>query len=402
MKIALVKKSILWLFAVVFMVGTAGFNYGFKKTKANEEAARLENRRIAVFPKGKGILLKKDFYSDFEKWYRDRMYKRKQILIRWRRMRFNLGLGVEFDNKLIVKDIDDWILEKGTAKDYIGDLDKTQNLLRLKKYCESRNTQFLLMLAPYKSNACKRYYPQEYQKDIVDYLQISGKAVESLKKNGIDYVDTCPVIMKAMENDSPDHPLYVKDDHHWSCYGAMLASDILLRKLEKKLGVELYDDELTDGSFVEGFRECSYWRRLGLGDDRARNRQDVPWHKKFTKNLEIEDCYSGKVTKPDKPIVNSPLWSCIVNGEGIIHNRNLHNGKTLLMLHDSYGSYMMPYLSQYFETIVDTHYRDKAGKKKNTNIKYLLERYKPDVVVLFPIHYPQSNAEGIFKNIVYE
>ncbi|MBQ0067611.1 MAG: hypothetical protein KBS60_05480, partial [Phascolarctobacterium sp.] len=96
------------------------------------------------------------------------------------------------------------------------------------------------------------------------------------------------------------------------------------------------------------------------------------------------------------------LWDRIVNGEGIIHNNDLHNGLTLLMLHDSYGSYMMPYLSQYFETIVDTHYREIAGRKKNTNMKYLIEKYKPDIVVLFPFSYPHQSAESIFKNIVYE
>lgn len=400
MKMVLAKKSILWLFVVVFVVGTAGFNYGFLEPNSNIEAAKFENRKITEFPSVS--IQQKGFYTEFEKWYRDRMYRRGKLIFGWRKLCHKIGLRVNFDKNLIVTDVDDWILERSMPKAYVDDGNKLRNLIQLRDFCVNKNIPFLLMLAPHRSGACRRYYPPVYREEAVDYLQISSKAVELLMQHNIGYVDTCPAIMKAMENDNPNCSLYIKDDHHWSCYGAMLASDILLKQLEKVLGVELYDGELTDGSVVEGDRECSYWRRLGLGDDKAWSRQDVPWHKKFTKNLELEDCYSGKITKPNKPIVNKPLWGCIVNGEGIIHNRDVHNGKTLLMLHDSYGSYMMPYLSQYFETVVDTHYRDKAGKKKNTNMKYLLERYKPDVVVLFPISYPQSDAKSIFKNIVYE
>lgn len=296
----------------------------------------------------------------------------------------------------------EWILSKGTPKNYIDDKLKIEKLKIMQNFCQKNDCKFLLMIAPFKDSACKKYYPQKYQKNIVDYLEISNQAANSLKNNKINFLDTCPIIMKAMETDSSEYPLYIKDDHHWSCFGAMLASDLLLKKLENKLNVNLYDKELTDGTLVEAYRERSRWTALGLGDDPNRYIQKIPWHKKFTKNLEIIDCYDSKIIVPDRPITNEQLWGRIVNGEGIIHNKDLHNGLTLLMLHDSYGSYMMPYLSQYFETIICTHYRDKNGKKKNTNMKYLIEKYKPDIVVLFSIHFPYCSAESIFKNIVYE
>ncbi len=43
---------------------------------------------------------------------------------------------------------------------------------------------------------------------------------------------------------------------------------------------------------------------------------------------------------------------------------------------------MATYLTQYVSYMVLTHHSNHAGKKKNTDLKYLLDRYKPDLVIL--------------------
>lgn len=399
MKIISCKKYIVLGFILIFCIGAFSFNIGFFRNKANKEAAMLENRTMAEFPKGKGLLKKKSFYKDFENWYRDRMLGRRRAILYWRKANYAIGV---LKNKNLIETKDGWILPKSMPQKYIDDKQKIEQLKMMQEFCKKNNSKFLVMIAPYRDNACKQYYPYKYREKIVDFLEISNQAADSLKQNNISYLDTCPTIMKAMENDSDEYPLYIKDDHHWSCFGAMVASDLLLKKLEKELKCDLYDKELTDGTLVKAYRERSRWTALGLGDDPDRYIQKIPWHKKFTNNLELIDCYNNKKVVPDRPITNEHLWGRIVNGEGIIHNKDLHNGKTLLMLHDSYGSYMMPYLSQYFETIISTHYTVNSGQKKNTNMKYLLERYKPNIVVLFPIGYPYADVNSIFKNVVYK
>ena len=383
MKIALVKKSILWLFVAIFVAGTVGFNYGFRKPKDNEAAARFENRKITAFPSMP--FRKKAFYTEFEKWYRDRMYKRQKAIFGWRKAKHAIGV---IEPKDIIVGEDGWLLSKGTPKSYNGDSKKIPKLKKMQDLCDKNGAKFIVMLAPWKDPACKRYYPYVYRKNIVDYLQISNKAVASLRKNGIGYVDSCPAIMKAMEEDNPEHPLYVKDDHHWSYFGAIIAADLLLKELRDLIGIE-YDDILTDGSTLQGNREHSRWTKLGLGNDPQRSIGVVPWHKKFTKNLKIINSRNKKEIKPSKPIANNYLWGPMTKGEGIIINSECKNDRTLLMLSDSYGPYMMPYLTQYFEKTVETHYNRKHYDKKPTNLKYLLEKYKPDAVVYFAASYAQ-------------
>lgn len=396
MNMICIKKSILWLFVAVFGIMIVGVNYGFMRAKDNEAAAKFENRTITKFPSVS--IRKKEFYTEFEKWYSDRMYKRQEAIFLWRKGKYAIGV-VEPKNIIIGEN--DWLLSKRKFVKYIDDEKKTSKLKEMQMFCEQNGAKFLIMFAPYKDLACKRYYPYAFRKKIVDHFQISDVAVKSLQANGVDYVDTCSVIMKAMEHDDPEHTLYVKDDHHWSYFGAMIAADLLLNKMDDMIGIE-YDHVLTDGTILKGTKECSRWKKLGLGNEKQRSIGDVPWHEKYTKNLEIIYSHNGKVIHPKKPIANSYLWEPMLKGEGIIINRDKKNGRTMLMLTDSYGTYMMPYLSQYFKSVVCTHYLRKDEKKQYTNMRYLLERYKPDIVVLFSMNYLYRGVDSTFKNLVYE
>lgn len=92
MKIVTLKKYLVLIFALIFCMGAFSFNIGFFKHKANEEAARFENRKLTQFSKGKRMLMRKDFYKEFENWYRDRMWGRRKLLIIWNKINFYIGI----------------------------------------------------------------------------------------------------------------------------------------------------------------------------------------------------------------------------------------------------------------------------------------------------------------------
>ncbi|MBQ0066869.1 MAG: hypothetical protein KBS60_01585, partial [Phascolarctobacterium sp.] len=115
MKTVILKKYLALTFALIFCLGAFSFNIGFFKHKANEKAARFENRKLTQFPKGKRILMKKDFYKEFENWYRDRMWGRRKLLKNWNRLNFYIGA---VKDKNLIYTLDEWLLSKWTPKNY--------------------------------------------------------------------------------------------------------------------------------------------------------------------------------------------------------------------------------------------------------------------------------------------
>ena len=174
-------------------------------------------------------------------------------------------------------------------------------------------------------------------------------------------------------------PVYFKDDHHWSYYGAAAASDLLLQQFNRMTNKASFKELSLDITKDDVFKEYSYANTLGFGQT---YKAKAPWNRYFTEEIYVKDCYNGKEDRLKMLPSNNVLWGKIVNGEGIIINKTLKNGSTLLILGDSYSSYMVPYLSQRFGKIVSTHYSNSHGKKKEVDLKRLLTTYKPDYVLL--------------------
>ena len=64
---------------------------------------------------------------------------------------------------------------------------------------------------------------------------------------------------------------------------------------------------------------------------------------------------------------------------------------------------MAPYLAQFAKETIITHYNGYAEKKTKTDMKYLLKRYDPDVVVLEivdRVFYPVSDKD-LFGKFTY-
>lgn len=360
-------------FIAIFIIGLLFPNTGLFRGQENARIVARENRKITAFPKES--LKKKSFYTSFEKWYQDRLRYRDKAILAWKKMNYEFGVILS-DSIFLGKD--KWLFNRGnTINSYRNKKEKALALKRIQDYCLKNNAQFVFLLAPTKEAIYADYFPLKEQRKHKPYAFWEKQVTDSLNAKKIHYLSVTKKLMQ--DKVSLKEPVYFKDDHHWSYYGAAAASDLLLQQFNimskqasfKELSLDIIKDN--------AFKEYSYANTLGFGQT---YKAKAPWSSKFTQELYLKDCYTGKEQKLKEIPSNNILWGRIVNGEGIVINKSLKNGHTLLILGDSYSSYMVPYLSQHFGKIVSTHYRDSHGKKKGVDLKRLLATYKPDYVLL--------------------
>lgn len=166
------------------------------------------------------------------------------------------------------------------------------------------------------------------------------------------------------------HDLYFSDDHHWNYYAASTAADMLLKKLNKELHSNFYTGLRFDGSTKIATKEHSYASKLAL---KYTNKTIAPWSNSYTNQLYLVDCYTNQIEETKEVVANNYLWERMLKGEGVVVNRNVKNNIKLLILGDSYSSYMVPYLSQNIKQVIVTHYRECIEKKSEVSIPKLLK-----------------------------
>ena len=69
------------------------------------------------------------------------------------------------------------------------------------------------------------------------------------------------------------------------------------------------------------------------------------------------------------------------HGEDIIINPQAKNDRKVLILGDSFSGCLKKYLIQDVHMIIYSHSRDIKKDKGRIDIEYMLDRYKPDIVL---------------------
>lgn len=381
-------KSFIGFFVIALLFANTGL------VREKENAARIaqENRKISAFPKNS--FKQKSFYNNFEKWYQDRIRYRSQAIKSWRI--FNYKVFGVFLWEDIFQGKNEWLFSRGNViKEFKEREKKAKALQQIQKYCTDRGVNFVFLLAPPKEAIYMDYFPQRERSKYKAYEYWENQAIDILNKNSVNYLSVSKQFSEARVNSS--QPLYFNDDHHWSYYGAAIASDLLLQCFSSADQKQWYQSLPLNETKKDVPKEHSYSSKVGFGQT---YKIACPWSSHFTDEIYSVDCYSGKEEKLKVISSNNVLWGKIVQGEGIIKNKKIKNGKTLLILGDSYSSYMVPYLSQYVSTVVSTHYRDCKGKKKDVDLKTLIAKYKPDYVmleILGNVFYASSDKNKIGK-----
>ena len=393
--ISKLKKIIPISFIVLFAATLFVPNTGLPRIAINaREVAQQENRKIHPFPTAS--FTHKEFYNQFGNWYQDRLRHKYKLISAWKKV--NFAFGVVLSDSLVLGK-NGWLLNKYSCiNKFEMPQKKADKIKELQNYCEQNGKKFIFMLPPNKESVYRDYFPENIQKKYKSPEYWHEQAYNLLTANSINYLSVNKQLNGARKNEK--HDLYFSDDHHWSYYGSAIAADLLMKKLEQELNIDFYNGLKFDGSTRTAYKEYSYANQLAFSINKE---AQAPWSKQYTDEIYITDCYTSKTTQANKVVSNDVLWGRIVRGEGIITNKATKNDIKILILGDSYSSYMVPYLSQNIKTIISTHYRDCAEKKKSVNITKLIEKYNPDAVILIMLEggFFHSKAESLFKNIKY-
>lgn len=368
-----IQKKIIAVFIVGFMMLLIIPNLGILNEQKHQAEIAKENRKITLFPRFGWS--DKRLYTQFENWYKDRIRGRERAIKLWKEINYKMGVILDKD---LFRGTNNWLFSRGNRIINLKDGDrKMQKAYALQEYCKEHNAVFMLLVAPTKEAVYLDKFPERERRGIKNYAYWDDMLRKLAEKNHVNYLEIFDQLEAKRKNSEPD--LYFPDDHHWSYYGAEIAADSFLKSAQKLVARHFYEKQSMDMIYPKVFKEASYAHRLGFG---ATWDVDAPYSSKFTDEIYLVDCYTGKEKKVEKIVSNNLLWGPINNGEAIIKNKKNPKGIKILMLGDSYSSYMAPYLIQYASTVVSTHYRDCAGKKKEVNLAKLIAKYKPDIVLL--------------------
>lgn len=374
-KISTLKKVTAVCFVTLFAAFLVIPNTGLPKSKENARLVeQRENRKIIAFPSDTTV--SKEFYKQFEKWYQDRLRYKYKLISAWRKTNFLFGVAVDADMFL---GKDGWFFSRNQCiSNFVEPDEKSKYIKTLQKYCNDNGKDFVMMLPPKNESVYRDYFPNEIKKlyKAPEYYQ--KQAEEIFKKNDINYLPLADAIQLQRKKEVND--LYFKDDFHWSYYAAAVASDLLLNKLNMDLKQKFYCGLKLDGSTKDAYKPCQYLAHFGFAKYDGITR--APWSKQYTNEIYLTDCYTGESEKYTKVFSQVPLWKITCEGEAIITNKQIDNDIKLLLICDSYTTYMASYLSQSVKQIVLTNYDICIGKKKEVNIPELIKKYNPDAVAL--------------------
>ena len=388
------KKITAIGFITLFAAFLAIPNTGILNEKENTAIVAKENRKITAFPQTSTTT--KKFYTEFEKWYQDRLRYRDKIISLWKQSNFNFGVILK-DNIVLGKN--DWLFNTNNCLKFFKEPnEKIKRIKSLQNYCQKNGMDFILMVPPNKESVYRDYFPENIKTKYKNPKDWQKQAERLFTKNKINYLSVTKQIENQRKIENQD--LYFNDDHHWSYYASSTAADLLMNKLEKDLHKEFYQGLKFDGTAKKATKEYSYANQLGL----KLNRDFMaPWSKKYTNELYLTDSSTGKTRKISNVISNNVMWSPMLKGEGTVTNKFIKNNIKVLILGDSYSSYMVPYLSQNINQITSTHYSRVAGNKKEVNMNKLINKYKPNAVVLIinEATFFHSNASYLFKMLKF-
>ena len=177
--------------------------------------------------------------------------------------------------------------------------------------------------------------------------------------------------LRPVLNDHKNEPIYYLTDHHWTSLGALYAYEALMGSANKKL---------TEMKTVSSDFLGTDYNRIHYYKNKDEIRQYII-PEADTAGIEIND--SGDVTKRDsiydtKALEGADKYNYFFSGNysQVTVNTGTKNGKTLLIVKDSYSNSLVPFLCRDYEKIimVDLRY-------VNASIyDYLPEDKKPDDV----------------------
>ncbi len=321
-----------------------------------------EKRKLAPFPTLSGVSLTA-YPAEFEAYFNDHFGLRRP-LIRWYNHFRVLYLGVS-SSKSVHVGKNGWLFQNAPVhlRDMqngwpfsLGELQHWAKILSAKQqWLKEQGVDYLFVFAPSKH----LIYPEKLPLSVKQLSNLSrlDQIVDYLRHNtDVNFIDLRPVMLEAKQTMRPYH----KTDTHWNDYGAYLAYQAVMIRMQKDLP-EARILSLSTHDFME--------KNMPGGD--------------LAQNLDLKD-----VMREVEIVARKQVSVCGKNTAGeqltIVEQNNQEFSTTCkegryraLLFRDSYSLSMMKYFSESFHSI----YYHPASPVPLKGIKYLVPKIKPDIVI---------------------
>lgn len=327
-----------------------------------------ENRYLEQFPElSFQNIISGKFSTDFETYASDQFISRDN----WIGLKTISQLAIfKKDNSRVYFGKDDYLfdVESGLSEEQF-----TLNIKNLNKFAASlkKNIKITALLVPTKTEVLGEKLPP--YAPVTDEEQLVENIKEELNKN-ITVID---LINRFKEHANED--IYYKTDHHWTSKGAFYAYEKYLNSIggsplkEEDFNIE----NVSDQFFGTSYRKANFY--LGNPDSikkyTAKNPVDLEInYNNMTQSNSLYD--NSFLNKTDK-------YSYFLGGDKALVeiNTSVKNGKTLVVLKDSFANSMVPFLVNNYENVIilDTRYF-------NTSVsRFINERHVDEILLLYNI-----------------
>lgn len=367
-------KRLNYLILPVFFFGFIYFMFFNQIFQWKTYQINSENRVLAVFPEFNVNQLDK-FPHEFDTYLDDNFTFRVPFLNFYHDLKFQMGISPNRNDVLIGTNGHFFIAQKD-QETFIGKYDYTEerldsmiNIWKIREeYLKSEKIPFYWLVAPNKHHVYPEYLPLGYnEKNKNRTLTLQDKFNRQFPLKLIYPLD---VIVKHKEKQEA----YFKQDNHWSNKGALIAYEELMNALKKDF------PELKTLKY-----ESVQWRQIDKKDGNLLNflgkegqlseMADVP---------EFPNSSAAEVEKFNfKPSEGFPYtWDYEIRYK----NEKALNKKKVLIIRDSFGVFIMPFLNETFSEILYIFDGWKYGVNKE-----IIDLFQPDIIIFLTLETHTDN-----------
>ena len=326
------QKRLIKLTTILCFAGVIGGFSVWNALAPKETVSWNENRTLAPAPDmSASHLFSGRFDDDFEKWFSDHFVHR-DFWIELKSMTRRCALAIE-NNEIYYADQDRLVSRFAAVDETVLD----SNIDMIRSFSDDNKIKANVLLVPTAAWGAASALPAgAWDVDQPALLQsVSEKLPDA---NVIDYLSFAV----------PDPSLYFRTDHHWNEQGAYLGYEAICRQVLNK-EPNAFDYELAADDFVGTMysKSGAFWTK----PDPIYTivpRQPVRAVVKLDDGTVLDSVFSSsRLNEKDK-------YTYYVDGNHAredIHT-DVGNGKTAVLIKDSYSHIMVPYLITEYETLI--------------------------------------------------
>ena len=305
------------------------------------------------------VIVNGSFQEEYEEYVNDQFPLRNQWISIKSLNEYLLG---KIENNGIIYGENKWLFEKFTS---LNKVKLSNNINAINQFSKKYDKSVSVMIVPnsyeiYNEDLPRGLYQIEQEKIIKDLYS------NLIYSNNINLLDKF--------KDEKNNYIYYKTDHHWTTYGAYLAYCSFIESIGMKpINLNYYNSNEINGFYGSYFSKA---KPFNISSDIIKYYDFEDLEMNILGGEVYNSIYDfSKINSRDK-------YSMFIRGNNaltIINNKNLKNGKKILVIKDSFANSLVPFLTQNFEEVHIIDLRSFNIKISN----YMEENDFDNILVLY-------------------